>query len=210
MPRDLKMHTESDRNLGERIRAILRENIEVATKFSEGPLDAIVLVVNSIREAFSKGHKVLLFGNGGSAADAQHIAAEFVNRFMKPRAPLPALALTTDTSILTSVANDEGFEEVFAKQIRALAVPGDVVWGISTSGNSSNVIRGLRTAKEMKLSTVGMTGGTGGEMRELVDHWINVNHSRVPRIQEIHIIIGHIVCELVEDLLFPEVSEVAG
>lgn len=203
MPRELKMHTESDRNLGERIRLILRENIEVATKFSEGPLDAIVLVVKTIREAFSKGHKVLLFGNGGSAADAQHIAAEFVNRFMKPRAPLPALALTTDTSILTSVANDEDFEEVFAKQIRALAAPGDVIWGISTSGNSPNVIRGLRTAKEMRLSTVGMTGGTGGEMRELVDHWINVNHPRVPRIQEIHIIIGHIVCELVEDLLFP-------
>jgi D-sedoheptulose 7-phosphate isomerase len=196
--------------LEERIRGILEENIQVIQSFLEGPLAPVVRVAHTIGEAFAAGHKLLLFGNGGSAADAQHIAAEFVNRFLKLRRPLPAIALTTDTSILTSIANDEGFKQIFAKQIQAFGVPGDVAWGISTSGNSPNVISGLREARALGISTVGLTGGSGGKMGKIVDHWIHVNHGRVPRVQELHITIGHIVCELVDDFLFPAALEVTG
>lgn len=185
----------------------MKVHISVAREFLEGPLDTVVRVVETVSDAFASGHKVLLFGNGGSAADAQHIAAEFVNRFMKTRSPLPAMALTTDTSVLTSVSNDEGFDEIFAKQINAFGVQGDVAWAISTSGNSPNIIHGLRAARALGICTVGMTGGSGGEMKKLVDHMIHVNDERVPRVQEIHITIGHIICELVEDLLFPRQLE---
>jgi len=191
----------------ERIRAILRESVRVKQAFLEGPLGPVAGAVDALCKAFSQGRKLLLFGNGGSAADAQHIAAEFVNRFLRPRAPLPAIALTTDTSVLTSVGNDEAFQEIFARQIRALGVGGDVAWGISTSGESPNVVRGLQQALSQGLVTVGMTGGTGGDVARIVHHWIHVDCALTPRVQETHIAIAHVICELVEEMLFPRAGE---
>jgi D-sedoheptulose 7-phosphate isomerase len=154
--------------------------------------------------ALQKGGKILLFGNGGSAADAQHLAAEFVNRFRIERPPLAALALTTDTSILTSIANDYDFREVFAKQIRALARPDDAALGLSTSGNSPNVVRGLDAAREMGLVTLALSGGDGGPVARAADLALVVPSHSTPRIQEVHITIGHVLCDLVDFLLFPE------
>ena len=150
----------------------------------------------------------MICGNGGSAADAQHLAAEFVNRFQLERPPLPALALTTDTSIITSVANDYGYEEVFSKQIRALGVKGDILLGLSTSGKSENILSAIRTAREKGLYSVGFTGGDGGGMGKLVDLALVVENNQTPRIQEAHIMAGHIVCELVEYILFQRESSV--
>lgn len=191
----------------ERIRAILLENVRVIQAFLNGPMDSVVGTVETLSKAFREGHKVLLFGNGGSAADAQHIAAEFVNRFLRPRQPLPAIALTTDTSVLTSIGNDEAFEEIFARQIRALGLPGDVAWGISTSGESRNVVRGLREALSRGLVTVGMTGAKAGEVGTMVHHWIRVDSLMTPRVQEAHIAIGHVICQMVEEALFGGLGE---
>ena len=152
-----------------------------------------------------QGDKILLFGNGGSAADAQHLAAEFVNRFQVERPPLAALALTTDTSILTSIANDYDFLEVFAKQIRALGRPGDAALGLSTSGRSANVVRGLEAAREMGLKTLALSGGDGGPVAAAAELAIVVPSRSTPRVQEVHITIGHVLCDLVDFLLFPEV-----
>jgi D-sedoheptulose 7-phosphate isomerase len=151
-----------------------------------------------------EGGKILLFGNGGSAADAQHLAAEFVNRFRIERPPLAALALTTDTSILTSIANDYDFLEVFAKQVRALGRPGDVALGLSTSGNSGNVVRGLEAARQMGLKTLALSGGKGGPVAAAADMAIVVPSKSTPRVQEVHITIGHVLCDLVDFLLFPD------
>ena len=150
-----------------------------------------------------QGGKILLFGNGGSAADAQHLAAEFVNRFQIERPPLAALALTTDTSILTSIANDYDFQEIFAKQVRALGQPGDAALGLSTSGGSANVERGLDAAREMGLKTLALSGGDGGPVAAAADLAITVPSRSTPRIQEVHITIGHVLCDLVDFLLFP-------
>jgi len=144
----------------------------------------------------------MLFGNGGSAADAQHIAAEFVNRFIIERPPLPAIALTTDTSVITSIGNDYDFSEIFAKQIRALGQQGDVAWGISTSGNSPNVQKGIETAKKMGLITLAFTGKDGGAIAKMVDLSLNVVSDSTARIQETHITAGHVICELVDIKLF--------
>ncbi|QGP92679.1 Phosphoheptose isomerase [Neomoorella glycerini] len=152
--------------------------------------------------ALSAGGKLLLFGNGGSAADAQHLAAEMVGRFKKERDALPALALTTNTSILTAIGNDYEFESIFERQIAALCRIGDVAIGISTSGNSSNVLRGLKKAKEVGATAVGLLGSGGGKILPLCDIAIVVPSSNTPRIQEAHIFIGHILCELIEELLF--------
>ncbi len=152
----------------------------------------------AISSALKRGNKVLVMGNGGSAADAQHLAAEFVGRFLCERKALPAVALTTDTSILTAVGNDYGFESVFVRQVEALAVKGDVVIGISTSGNSGNVIQALNKAREIGCLTVGLTGGDGGEVAALSDFLLVVPSSETPRIQEGHILIIHIICDLVE------------
>jgi len=154
--------------------------------------------------ALQKGGKIFLFGNGGSAADAQHLAAEFVNRFRIERPPLAALALTTDTSVLTSIANDYDFQEVFAKQITALARPDDAALGLSTSGNSPNVVRGLDAAREMGLVTLALSGGDGGPVARAADLALVVPSRNTPRIQEVHITIGHVLCDLVDFLLFPE------
>ncbi len=155
-------------------------------------------------EAFRRGNKVLLFGNGGSAADAQHIAAEFVGRFAFDRPALPALALNANSSAVTAIANDHGFDRVFSRQIEALARAGDVAVGISTSGQSSNVIQALATAKKMRLHTIGLTGFSGKGLKDAVDYCICVPSSETPRIQECHILIGHIIAELVEQTIFHE------
>jgi D-sedoheptulose 7-phosphate isomerase len=153
-----------------------------------------------------KGNKVLLFGNGGSAADAQHIAAEFVGRFAFERRALPALALSVNTSCVTAIGNDYGFDLVFSRQIEALGREGDVAIGISTSGNSQNVLQGLSAARKLGLSTVALTGCNGGKLKSAVDHCICAPSNETPRIQECHLLIGHIICELVERTIFPEQS----
>ncbi|HLE17431.1 MAG TPA: D-sedoheptulose 7-phosphate isomerase, partial [Syntrophales bacterium] len=152
--------------------------------------------------ALKRRNKILIFGNGGSAADAQHLAAEFVNRFMIERPPLAAMALSTDTSVITSIGNDYDFSEIFSKQIRALGQEGDVAWGISTSGNSPNVVKALETANKMKLVTIGLTGKDGGAIAGTVDYWLNVSSNSTPRIQEVHITVGHVICEMVDFKLF--------
>lgn len=155
-------------------------------------------------DAYKKGKKTLLAGNGGSAADAQHIAGELVSRFNFDRPGLPSVALTTDSSILTAIGNDYGYERLFARQIEALAVKGDVFIGISTSGNSPNILKALIACKEKGVYTIGLTGESGGKMNELCDICIKVPSSHTPRIQEAHITIGHIICSLVEDNIFSE------
>lgn len=171
---------------------------------------AIAQTSEILIDALQKGNKALLFGNGGSAADAQHIAAELVGRFAFDRPALPALALSVNTSCVTAIGNDYGFEQVFSRQLEALARPGDVAIGISTSGNSANVLRALTTAKKMGLHTVALTGRTGGSLRSIVGHCICAPSAETPRIQECHILIGHIIAELVEREIFHEESRVSG
>ncbi len=154
----------------------------------------------------ANGNKILLFGNGGSAADAQHIAAEFVNRFLMDRAPLPALALTTDSSVLTSIANDFSYREVFSKQIKALGSPGDAAIGISTSGNSENVIAGLKAANEKGLITIGLGGAPTSVMGEICRYYLPVTGA-TPRIQEVHILVGHTLAEVIERTLFGDMKD---
>jgi D-sedoheptulose 7-phosphate isomerase len=163
----------------------------------------IEAAAGTIAEAIRAGNKLLLFGNGGSAADAQHVAAEFVNRFLVERPPLAAIALTTDGSVITSVANDYSFDELFSKQVRALGRPGDVALGISTSGSSRNVVLALEAARGIGMKTIALTRA-GGKMAEGADVALAVPSDFTPRIQEGHIAILHIVCELVDLILFPE------
>jgi D-sedoheptulose 7-phosphate isomerase len=185
------------------IRKIFADSITAKRTFLREHGARIAPVADLIVARFSEGSKLLLFGNGGSAADAQHIAAEFTNRFMIERPPLPAIALTTDTSALTSIANDYSYEEVFSKQVQALGRPGDVAMGFSTSGNSGNVLRAIVECRKIGIHTVGLTGGNGGKLRTTVDHWLNVSASReAARIQETHILIGHAICQLVDAALY--------
>jgi len=181
-----------------------RESADLKVRFIRQNVDVLGQVIQIIAEAFKAGNKVLLFGNGGSAADAQHIAAEFVNRFLIERPPLPAIALTTDTSILTSISNDYGFVDSFSKQVKALGREGDVAIGLSTSGKSANIIKAVKVAKEMGLKTVSLSGGDGGEVAQLSDFSLVVDSSSTPRIQEVHITIGHVLCEMVDRLLFQQ------
>lgn len=164
--------------------------------------EVIVSIVDSIVSSISSGGKLLLCGNGGSAADCQHIAAEFVNRFKMERVPLAAVALTTDTSILTAVANDYSFLQVFSKQVQALGKAGDVLIGISTSGSSPNVIEAIKVGKDLGLVTVGFTGAKGSEMTQLCDMVLMAQSLDTPRIQEVHIFCAHVICEMVERRLF--------
>jgi len=179
-----------------------KESAEVKTRFLKENLSKLLDVIRLISLTFEAGNKIFLFGNGGSAADAQHLAAEFVNRYTMDRPPLPAIALTTDTSILTSVSNDMGFGEIFAKQLRALGKEGDVAIGISTSGNSSNVVKAFEVAQEMGIKTVAFTGNDGGMLAKMANISLAVPSTSTPRIQEAHILIGHILCEMVEHQLF--------
>ncbi len=186
----------------EEIAQIFKESADLKLRFIRQNAELLVQAVRMIVEAFKSGNKVLLFGNGGSAADAQHIAAEFVNRFLIERPPLPALALSTDTSVLTSISNDYGYVDSFAKQIKALGKEGDVAIGISTSGSAANVIKAVKVAKEMALKTLGLAGNDGGELAKRVDLALIVASPVTPRIQEVHITIGHVICEMVDRMLF--------
>ncbi len=169
---------------------------------SSADLATIESLGTKIAESFKSGGKVLLCGNGGSASDAQHIAAEFVGRFVMNRSALPAVALTTDTSILTAVGNDFGFDTIFARQVEALGAKGDIFIGISTSGNSANVVKALESAKAKGMVTVGLLGGAGGQCATLCDYSIVVPSPEAARVQEVHILIGHILCGISERALF--------
>ena len=193
-------------NLKELILAKISESIEVKNKILEDEkLQTTILnVARAIIEAFKNDRKVLICGNGGSAADAQHIAAELSGKFYKDRAPLFAEALHVNTSYLTAVANDYSYDEVYSRLIKAKGREGDILIGISTSGNSKNIIKAIEEAKKIGMITVGMTGQTGGKMKDLCDFLINVPSNDTPRIQEAHITIGHIICEIVEKEMFPD------
>ncbi|MEE9504255.1 MAG: D-sedoheptulose 7-phosphate isomerase [Thermodesulfobacteriota bacterium] len=184
------------------IKKAVMEGLRVKEDFIKRNTSSLIHLAEHLSKAFTNNKKLLICGNGGSAADAQHLAAEFVNRFQLERKPLPALALTTDTSIITSVANDYSYDEVFSKQINALGVQGDILLAISTSGRSENVLSAIRTAKKKGLYTVGFIGGDGGEMWRLVDLALIVKSDQTPRVQETHILAGHLICELVDYILF--------
>jgi len=193
----------ASKGMKERVLAILEDSLRVKEACIRGNADLIVEGAFVLARCLASGHKILLFGNGGSAADCQHIAAEFVNRFTRDRAPLPALALTTDTSVLTSIGNDDRFENIFARQVLALGASDDLAWGISTSGKSPNVVAAMKAARSAGLVTLAMTGRDGGPMAPLADVLFAVDSAVTARIQETHITMAHILCDLVEDLLFP-------
>lgn len=181
------------------IERIFRESIRVKEETLKANSEKIVQAVESILELFKRNGKVLFFGNGGSAADSQHIAAEFIGRFKKERRALPAIALTTDTSILTALGNDYSFDVIFARQVEGLGQRGDLAFGISTSGNSRNVVEGIKAAKKTGLKTISLTGCGGGELAPLTDISIIVPSSETARIQESHLCVAHAICELVEN-----------
>jgi D-sedoheptulose 7-phosphate isomerase len=186
------------------IRQQIRNSIAVKEAFlaDEANLDLLNRVAAELIAAYRAGKKTLIAGNGGSAADAQHIAAEFVSRFYFDRPALPSIALTTDTSALTAIGNDYGFEHLFSRQLEANGCSGDIYIAISTSGNSKNVLKSLESAKKLGIKTVGLTGRSGGKMKDMVDYCICVPSDETPRIQETHILIGHILCAAVEKELF--------
>jgi D-sedoheptulose 7-phosphate isomerase len=175
------------------------ESCEVA-QLSRELLSKICLLSERTVRAIKSGRCVFFCGNGGSAADAQHLAAEFVGRFRLERLPLPSMALTTNTSLLTAIANDYGYDQVFSRQVHAFAKPSDILFGISTSGNSPNVVRAIQEARTLGVYTVGLTGRSGGKLKECADVLLNVPSDQTPRIQESHILLGHIYCDLVERL----------
>ncbi len=185
------------------IREIIEESIELKRRFISINTDLIINAADKISGSISSGNKLLIFGNGGSAADAQHIAAEFINRFRIERPPLAAISLTTDTSVLTSIGNDYSFDDIFYKQVLALGRAGDVAIGISTSGNSKNVIKAIEAAREKGLFTIGFTG-RGGSLASQAHMVFAVESDVTARIQEVHITLGHILCELVDRKLFPD------
>ena len=187
-----------------RIQQIAQESIDTKRAFFDSHADAVARAAEILITAIQAGGKVLIFGNGGSAADAQHIAAELVNRLNHDRPPIAAIALTTDSSILTSVGNDSTFDELFERQLRALGRAGDVALAISTSGNSPNVLRGVEAARELGIRTIGLAGRNGGKLAGAVDLALVVATESTQRIQETHITIGHILCELIEEALFSE------
>ena len=165
-------------------------------------IEAVERATDLLHEAFAAGHKLLAFGNGGSSADAQHLTAELVGRFVRERRPLPAIALTTNQALLTAWSNDYTFEDVFARQVEALGQPGDVAWGISTSGTSANVVNGLRRARERGLRTIGMTGRSGGTMAEFCDVLLAAPLDATARIQEVHLVTYHTICGALEQRMF--------
>ncbi|MBU0484420.1 MAG: D-sedoheptulose 7-phosphate isomerase [Proteobacteria bacterium] len=186
----------------------LKNSISAKEKFARDGLDSIIELARLMVTTFNQGNKILIFGNGGSAADAQHMAAEFVNRFIADRPPLPAIALTTDSSVITSIGNDFSFDEIFSKQITALGKKGDLALGISTSGNSPNVINAIREAELLGLHTAVLTGGSGGELARISGLVLNVPSDKTPHIQEAHLWIEHLLCWLVEDILLGKYEEI--
>ena len=186
----------------DKIVKIFEESIEVKKKFIEGHVDAIMEVANVIANAFNKGKKLILFGNGGSATDASHLAAEFINRFQKERPSLPAIALNTDMAVITAIANDYDFSEIFSKQLKSLSDEGDVAIGISTSGSSANVLKAMDVAKKKKLITIAFTGIKGDKFAAKAHYAFIVPSDKTARIQETHITLGHVLCRMVEEILF--------
>lgn len=194
---------ERDRKMYQRFEEVFeqqRNNIEHVRE--SGYLENITNVTEIITKALKRGNKILIAGNGGSAADSQHFAAELVGRFLKERSGIPAIALTTDTSVLTCIGNDYGYERVFSRQVEALGKPGDVFFGISTSGNSENVVQAVQRAKEMGIVTVGLLGRDGGRLKKLCDYELTVPLNETPRIQEFHIMTIHMICEIIEESMF--------
>ena len=195
-------------NEGVMTSSILRGNIErsleIHNRLIAECLPSLAAAADALISAYRAGHKALFFGNGGSAADAQHLAAEFVGRYLRERDPMPALALNANSSAVTAIGNDYGYEEVFARQLKALATPGDVAVAISTSGNSPNVIEAVTCARRLGLFTIGFTGAPGGLLRGLVDVLIAVPSQETPRIQECHILVGHALCDAVEQAVATE------
>ena len=188
----------------ERVKQFLKTSGDLKYQVAETLSGEILHAAHAIRDIISAGGKLLLMGNGGSAADSQHIAAELIGRFKKERKAIPALALTVDSSSLTALGNDYGFESIFSRQVEALANPNDAIIGISTSGNSKNIIRALNLAREIGTKTIGFMGNDGGAMKDCVDIGIIVPSNDTARIQEVHITIGHIICEIVEQDLIRE------
>jgi D-sedoheptulose 7-phosphate isomerase len=184
-----------------------RESCHLKEMFVNENVVRIVTIVDVMTNALKEGKKILLFGNGGSAADAQHLAAEFINRFIIERPPLPAIALSTDTSVITSISNDYDYSDVFAKQIRALGQSGDIAWGITTSGSSPNVIKAFEAARKLGMITVALTGKDGGNAEKVADYILNVSSNSVPRIQEVHITVGHVICQMIDYKLFQKPGE---
>ena len=186
----------------EKIQKAFKESIAVKQKFVDESMDTIIEVSKLIADTFIRGNKLLLFGNGGSACDASHIAAEFVNRFRKERPAFPALALTTDMAVITSIANDYEYADIFARQMKAFAQAGDVAIAISTSGGSPNVMNAVTVAKKKKLKTIAFTGAKGDALASKCDYTFTVPSANTPRIQETHITLAHVICQMVEEILF--------
>ncbi|HLA50196.1 MAG TPA: D-sedoheptulose 7-phosphate isomerase [Thermodesulfovibrionia bacterium] len=186
----------------EKILKAFEESVSVKQDFIKGNIERVIEVSKLLSDSFNNGNKLITFGNGGSAADASHIAGEFVNRFKKERPGLPAIALNTDTAVLTSIANDYDFSEVFARQIKALAQEGDVVIAISTSGNSPNILKAVDAAKKKKLKIIVFTGTKGDKLAAKADYAFTIPSSNTPRIQETYITLGHVLCQMVEEILF--------
>ena len=188
----------------EEIKSRFTESAEIKLKITRDDelIRKILGVAEDIVKALKSGNKVLICGNGGSAADAQHIAAELLGKFYMERKALPAISLNTNVSVLTAVANDYSYEDVFSRQVEGLGNPGDILIGISTSGNSKNILKAFKTARTLNIKTVGMTGITGGKMKDLSDVCLTVPSDVTPRIQESHITIGHIICEIIEKEMF--------
>ncbi len=190
--------------INEYINNQVKKSIEVKQKLFENKdlMNLVKEVALVTTKAYKNGNKTLIAGNGGSAADAQHIAGEFVSRFYFDRPGIPSIALTTDTSIITAIGNDYGYEKLFARQVQANGVKGDIFIGISTSGNSANIIEALKECKEKGITTIGLTGEKGGKMADMCDYCIKVPSNETPRVQETHILIGHIICAVVEESIF--------
>jgi len=181
---------------------VFQQSIQTKKDFLSSQKKFLISAISAVCKTLKQGKKILLFGNGGSASDAQHIAAEFVGRFVKDRCPLPAMALTTDTSILTAIGNDYSFEDIFVRQIKALGKKGDLAWAISTSGNSPNVLKAIESARSLGMKTLGLTGRDGGKLVKMADISLIVPSKLTQRIQETHILIGHLICEVVDRELF--------
>jgi D-sedoheptulose 7-phosphate isomerase len=188
----------------EKILREFKESISVKEKFIQGHLETIIDAAKAIAATFSEGNKLLLFGNGGSSTDASHIAAEFVNRFKRERPGLPAISLNTDMAVVTSIANDYDYSEVFARQLKSLAVEGDIVIAITTSGNSANILKAMEAARKKKLKTIVFTGSKGEKIASKATYSFVVPSDNTPRIQETHITLGHVLCLMVEEILFEE------
>lgn len=186
----------------EKILKAFEESVSVKQQFIKENLDMVIEISRLLSDTFNRGNKLILFGNGGSATDASHIAAEFVNRFKKERPGLPAIALNTDIAVMTSIANDYDFSETFSRQMKVFAQEGDVAIAISTSGNSPNVLKAVDTARKKKLKIIAFTGAKGDKLAAKADYVFSVPSSNTPRIQETHITLGHVLCQTVEEILF--------